>query len=406
MRMINYSAIVKSMPPAGTVENEDVSYAMSSTKRFFETGIVDVQGEHRDYYEKSLANCRISRAIAGYVLERLQPDLYITSHGIYSIWGPAYRLIKEAGVPTIIWQVAPTVTGRIRLIDRQDQVLASTEDWRGFDSGTPLTEKIRGKGRALLDARCNLQTEDTKEYFAGRLDPSSLDGLAGSWEGVSFGMFPNVAWDGDVPERNLFFDNVVEWCIFSINAIRDTPHHLYIRFHPSETTRLAGSVKLQSIVRQRIPDVDAMTNVTMIDSTEGLNTYAFARKHVDVGLIYDGTLCLELTHLGIPVIACTNGNVTLESVVFKPASREQYRDWLSEPKRVLGRFADERESRCTMAAKYAYWLFEESLLEFKPLAGPYPPRIDYDLVKADKPMSCDQQRIYDRLVKPLKGPRG
>jgi len=401
MHRIDYSAMVKQVPPDATVPDDDIPYALSSTKRFYQTGVIDTQGEHRAYYEKSLRNCAVSGAVAHFILDRLKPDLYITSHGIYSTWGPAYRRIKEVEVPTIIWQISPTTAGRIRLIDRQDSVLASTADWRDFDLKTPATGKLLADGRALLERRINHRTQDTREYFEGRVDKAALESVAASRGRLAFGMFPNVVWDGDTPERNLLFDNVVDYCEFTINTIRNTNHHLYVRFHPSEVTRLNGTIKLQDIIRQRIPDVDHLPNVTLIDSDAALDTYAFARTHVNIGLIYDGTLCLELTHMGIPVIACTNGNYTPDKIVFKPNSLERYRDWLNDPTEVADRFAQERVDRRSMAAKYACWLFRDSLLEFKPLDGPYPPRIDYELVDSNEPLSRDEERIRDRLIEPL-----
>jgi hypothetical protein len=401
MHCIDYSTMVRQFPPAANVSDDDIPYALGSTKRFFQTGVIDTEGEHRAFHKKSLRNCAVSHAVGQYVLNRLKPDLYITSHGIYSIWGPAYRIIKKAEIPTVIWQTAPTAAGFIRLIDRQDSVLASTQDWLDFDAETPADSELLARGHALLDARISHRTQDTREYFGGRLDTTSSGRIVVTSAGTSFGMFPNVVWDGDTQERNLFFDNVVHWCEFSINAIRDTEHHLYIRFHPSEVTRLKGTVKLQDIIRKIVPDVDALSNVTLIDSEEGLDTYMFARNHVDVGLVYDGTLCVELTHMGIPVIACTNGNFTPESIVYVPDSQEHYRDWIQNPAKVIERFEKEKDERFDASAKYACWLFRDSMLEFGPLDGPYPAKIDYGLVKAKEPLSRDQQRIYNRLIKPL-----
>ncbi|MBT3191555.1 MAG: hypothetical protein HN341_03265 [Verrucomicrobia bacterium] len=403
MHRIDYSTMVKQVPPDATVLDDDIPHALSSTKRFYQTGVIDTQGEPRAFYEKSLRNCAISHAVGKYVVERLKPDLYITSHGIYSVWGPAYRMLRDAGVPIVVWQVPGTTAGHIRLIDRQDAVLASTNDWKEFDTTTPMTAEILERGQALLEARINHRTQDTKEYFGGRVDKAMHENVAAPLNrAVTFGMFPNVAWDGDTPERNIMFDNVVDWCEFTVNAIRGTSHHLYIRFHPSEVTRLKGSVKLEDIMRQKVPDLDCIPNLTLIGSGEPLDTYAFAREHVDVGLIYDGTLSLELTHLGIPVIACTNGNFTPETIVYQPTSREQLSQWIDDPLEVLGKFKEERRARMSAAAKYAFWLFNESLLAFKPLEVPYPAEIDYSLVREDEPLSDDEARISDRLIKPLR----
>jgi hypothetical protein len=217
-------------------------------------------------------------------------------------------------------------------------------------------------------------------------------------------MFPNVIWDGDIPERNTIFDNLLDWCAFTVEALRHTPHRLCIRFHPAEDTRLRGSVRLEELLRRRIPDLDRIESLTLIGSSEKLDSYAFARANADVGLVYDGTLCLELTHLGIPVIACTHGVFTLDSVAYKPTSLGMYRDWLLAPDQVLQRFAVEKTERMGCAREYAYWLFKDSLIEFKPIAKPYPVVMDYKLVGPNNALSGDELRIADRLLRAARQP--
>jgi hypothetical protein len=405
IKMLNYSDIVDGTELKRTVKPSDVEYATSSTERFYETVPVDVEGVHQDYYRKSLRNSVISRHVANYVLEELHPDLYVTSHGIYSVWGPAYRTIKEADIPVVVYQVAGTTKGKIRLVDRHDQALSNTEDWRQFNAATPSDGPETDQGKALIEARLSHNSQDTKEYFGRDLVGKSVDGLSQGERGITFGMFPNVVWDGNIPERDIMFENLVDWCTFTIKAVRGTRHHLYVRFHPSETTRLNGTVQLEGLVRQRIPDVDSLDNVTLISSDEGVDTYQLAREHVDVGLVYDGTLCIELTYMGIPVIACANGNFTPDTIVYQPQSREEYGSYLARSADVLDRFQGERDERISQACKYAYWLFEASLMDFGPLGRPYPAEIDYKRVPRDQPLSRDEQQVSDRLMRPLIDPR-
>ncbi len=403
MKLVNYSTILKHFQPCTDLELADIHDARSSTERFFETSVLDVEGDHREYYEMSLKNCAMARRVAQYALDVFKPDIYITVHGIYSIWGPAYRVIKNANIPVVAWQVAGTTTNKIRFADRHDGVLASTCDWKEFQAQPEATQPVtQEEGQSLIETRLAHRTQDTQEYFGLKL-PAAGDVAVTEGNGqISFGMFPNVVWDGNIAQRNIMFENVIEWCEFTINAFRDTPHHLFVRFHPSETTRLKGTIPLEDIIRDRIPDVDSLENVTLISSSQSLDSYQFAREHVDVGLIYDGTLCVELTYMGIPVVACTNGNFTPDEIVFKPQSREEYASYLAQPAPILAAFAEERTERIAQACTYAYWLFKHSLHEFSPLERPYPAKIDYRRVESHCPLSPDQQSISDRLMKPLK----
>ncbi|MFO7890239.1 MAG: hypothetical protein R6V04_07850 [bacterium] len=402
---INYSRIIDKVQPDTTVDQSDRAYALSSTKRFFQTGIIDTNvKEHNLYYKKSLQNCAVSRTVAQFTLKYLKPDLYITSHGIYSVWGPAYRKMKEAEVPTVVWQVPGTTSRRIRLIDRQDQILASTTDWKVFDYNTIFSEQMLQTGKALFEARINHDAYDTQEYFSDRVDgEDTVKKITVNHRGFTLAMFPNVVWDGDIPERNILFENVIDWCEFTINTIKNSNNHLYIRFHPSEVTRLKGTVKMEDILRQRLPDIDTFSNITLIFSDEQLDTYTFARSEIDLGLIFDGTLCLELTYMGIPVIACTNGNFTLDEVVFKPDNRKKYSEWLINPSVILKKFKKEKDKRFKKAIKYAFWLYNASLYEFIPLEKPYPAKLNYKDADRRGKISSDQSRITERLLRPLTG---
>lgn len=400
-RVLDFSSILKKYDLVETVEESDEEYAKSSTKRFFVTGEIDVQGEHRDYYLKSLRNCVISKTIASYAIDILRPDLYVTSHCIYSVWGPPYAKMKEAGIPILVYHVVGNITGKIRLTDQYAQRLSECTDWRQFDESIPASSKEVLRGEERLRERIEHEVYDIREYYPEGSDNKSLKQLDIKGSGKVFAMFPNVVWDGDLPERNILFDGVIDWCISTIEFFRDSPHQLCIRFHPAEDTRHEGSMKLEQILRNRISDLDSMSNLTLISSGVKLDTYTFARKFVDVGLIYDGTLCLELSYMGIPVVACTNGLFTLDSVAYKPGSRDEYRDYLNNPDLLLERFSIEREERIASACKYAYWLFEESLIDFTPLEIPYPAVMNYNLVKKNEPMSPDQLRIIERLITPL-----
>lgn len=388
----------------GTMQPDvrDHELALSSTKRFFQSGILASTPETEAYLGKCMKNCAVGRAVAREAIRRWKPDLFITTHGIYSVWGPACQEMKDAGVPVAVWQAVGTSKGHVRINDRHDGMMASTADWNDFFAGNHGNSAAIARGSSLLDARVNHEAADTREYFAGIEQGSGPATERSEGNSRHFAMFPNVIWDGDIPERNILFDGVLEWCLFAIEAIRNTPNRLTIRFHPSEVTRLKGSVQLETVLRERIPDIDSIPNLHLIPASARLDSYSFARSHVDVGLIYDGHLCLELTHLGIPVIACTNGNFTPDCVVYKPESRGQFTDWLRSPGTILERFRNEAEQRRAAASVFAAWEFEASLYEFNPLVQPYPPVITYRQLGDGQPISRDAIAIVKRLLSMMR----
>jgi hypothetical protein len=399
IRIIPYSAVV----PASAVTEESPgwhrSFAESSVKRFFQDGDPEGSLEKEHYYGLCLRNCRISEAVGRYAVEQAKADLFITSHGIYSLWGPAYRVAADSGTPTAVWQTAGTQKGALRIVDVHDGILVRSSAWQTFRRQAPFCPEILDEGKTILDSRINLTALDTNEYFAGlHRNGNTQIPLSIPCDATTFGMFPNVVWDGDIAERNIMFSSVVEWCVFTINAFRQLPHHLIIRFHPSEATRLKGSRPLESVVRQHIPDLDMLPNVHLIKAEYPVNSYALAREFVDIGLIYDGHLCVELAHMGIPVIACTQGNFTDDAFTRKPSSPEQYQDWLASPEEAVQWFESCRDHAQSMAHAFAYWEYRDSVDFYKPLVQPFPPRMDYDSLPAGSPMGSDGARIVRRIL--------
>ena len=397
LRTLKYSEMVRCCPVDDEPVDSDFGFAASSTKRFYETGSSDITGEHKSYYQSCLRNCAVSRAVARYVVEVIQPDLYVTSHGIYSVWGPAFKAVREAGIPALVPNCDSTSMGGFRIIDEIQQRMSVCSDWQVFQRGLPNDGVAAQEGAKVFENRFSYKVTDVREYYPEGPEKQSKFLANLPEDKVIFGMFPNVVWDGDVPERNIIFDNVLEWCATTIETIRATPHHLCIRFHPSETTRMKGSMRLQDLLREKIPDLAAISNLTLIPSSEPIDTYWLAEKHIDVGLIYDGTLSLELTYMGIPVIACTNGLFTIDDVVFKPKTLADYRDFLRNPDSIMRGFRQDGELHKKKAAEYFHWLFNESVFKFTPMVSHHNIRMDYAIVEPDAALSPDQQRIWNRM---------
>jgi len=108
-------------------------HSESSVKRYFEEGVMDLSKQsHSQYYDKSVHNCRVSKAIAKYTIAKLNPDLFLTSHGIYSVWGPSYDLVKAAGIPVLVWAIQGNKKQEIILIDINRNLLSQSTDWKKF----------------------------------------------------------------------------------------------------------------------------------------------------------------------------------------------------------------------------------------------------------------------------------
>jgi hypothetical protein len=174
----------------------------------------------------------------------------------------------------------------------------------------------------------------------------------------TFGLFPNVVWDGDVNDRNTLFKNSLEWITETVEAVRQNPKiNLIIRFHPGESTYHSSSLKLEEIIRSKIPDIDQIKNLKLISSDEKINTYAFIKENIDIGLVFDGMVGLELPFLETPAVLAAQGRNTGSDVAFEPKTKAEYLNLLSRPEDLISKF--KKGNFRDNAMKYSYWsLFE------------------------------------------------
>jgi hypothetical protein len=114
-------------------------------------------------------------------------------------------------------------------------------------------------------------------------------------------LFANVHWDPGVREGGVVYGDMLSWVFDTIEIMKDRPDcHLYIKPHPAEIFDLTATTKgVADYVRERYPRLPA--NVTIIEPSLKIKTYDLFPM-VDVGVLYSGTLGVEMMLSGVPVI--------------------------------------------------------------------------------------------------------
>lgn len=339
------------------LDEADRADAISSVRRYFESGIVDLEdSEQKQYMALSLKNCQVSKTVASHVIERLKPHLVLTSHGIYSAWGCAYRQFAQAGVPTLVFGIHSYARQHVFITDTIVQLLEFDSDWTGRHSRRPLDEAELERTRAFLDARIQHKALDTKIYYGGEGRFNEVD-LPRDEGQVNFCMFPNIVWDGDVANRDLYFDGIVDWMVRTIRMFEGSRHRLILRFHPAEATLWTDSIGAEECILRQIPDLYERPNIHIIKSSHKINTYDFVSKNVDIALVYDGILALEIPYLGVPVVSPSKGRFPGGSFIIKPPTLEGYEEILRNPERIIADWKVASEFNRMELMKYANWFF-------------------------------------------------
>ncbi|GAG79995.1 unnamed protein product, partial [marine sediment metagenome] len=123
LQIIYYSDMIDRKNVNSKNWQELKKFSLSSTIRYFQSSKLnfsDKKVEKR--YKQYLKDAILSRNIGEYILYRIIPDFFVTSHGIYSSWGPAYEFLKKKGVNCLVYATSHSHTN-----DTQDIYFATSK---------------------------------------------------------------------------------------------------------------------------------------------------------------------------------------------------------------------------------------------------------------------------------------
>ena len=395
----------KKLEPKENLSLLERQQAESSVRRYFETGSMDLNiPMHKSYYEKSLQNCIVSKTLAREIVKQINPDLFITSHGIYSVWGPAFNYMKSHNISSLVYGAHAYKSQEIIISDVIAQTLSLDSDWKTFESTYKLSAKEKEKVSDYFNGRINFKASDTKIYY-GDIEKFETIHIKKTENAKTFALFPNIIWDGDVYERDTIFKGIIDWIVKTVDIFKNSSHNLVIRFHPAEATLWKNSKSLEKIIRDRIIDINEYSNIYLISADKKLNTYNFILDNIDIGLIYDGVLAMEMSYIKKPVIACAISRYTGAGFVYEPKNLDEYKTMLLNPEYLIVDFNQNYDIKKKQLLKYAYWYFYRCGYSLPIFDKNKILTINYNLLtKKDVDINENAilQRTIDKIIKYIK----
>ena len=334
------------------LEESVENHIYSSCRRFSTSKSFWGDFRSQDYYKKTEASAEIMQKIAPVLMHITRPDRLISSHGVYITWGIVHDYFVHRGVSTVVTCKAWYKKDSIYVVKNAIQKL-----YLEYSHKEQQSNWSQDRAKAIsqyFSNRMSMKSYDNQEYF----DKSSLNSVLIKRDNLkcfTFGIFPNVIWDGAIKERNIIFDDIVAWVEAVISFFYTSNNALVIRLHPSETTILSGSVSFESIIRESFPDIDACNNITIISSDSNVNTYALIENEIDIVLDYDTIVALESVHLSKPVITASMSRYRKANFAITASSKEEYYELLGSPDDILSRHDKNKEEVLLNMYQYAYW---------------------------------------------------
>ena len=366
LEFIYYSDIIDKKKISYNNLHELDKHAESSTIRFFESSELDINDEYVNYYYNlSLKNALLSLHVGEYILHKINPDIFINPHGTYSTHGPAFEYLQQNDIDCFV------LLGRyghakdphvLFLSDTIFQQLSKSKFWLSYKK-TQVNDEMRKAVIDYFESRINANTRDTKIYYSGIRNEFKVD----KNDGYKFhiAMFPNVLWDGNVRDRHIVFDGIIDWLISTINYVKNRSDiKLYIKAHPAEMIIFINSPKVLDILKSRI-DFNEINNVILIPPEKKIDTYGFLKSGIDLGLVYDGFLAMEIPYLKIPVLMCVKGGFTaIEGGNFIATHKKGYFNHLDNIEKMLSEFHENYNSYFENIVKYLYWYLYVQPIKF------------------------------------------
>lgn len=155
-----------------------------------------------------------------------------------------------------------------------------------------------------------------------QLDERFLQRAAGFQQVVP--VFTNVIFDTSQPHSNTVFPHMFAWLDLILEIARKHPETLFvIRAHPDEAR--PGKESRES-VRQWVQQnqAESLPNILFVDSQQPLSSYELIQRS-KFTMIYNSTIGLEASILGLPVLCGGRSRFTQLPTVFFPATSVEYR---------------------------------------------------------------------------------
>ncbi len=136
-------------------------------------------------------------------------------------------------------------------------------------------------------------------------------------------VFTNVIFDTSQAHANVVFKHMFDWLDSVLELIQRNPQTLFvIRAHPDEAR--PGKASRESVAEwAKYRQIEDYPNVVFVAATEYFSSYELILKSKFV-LIYNSTIGMEATLLGVPVICGGKSRFTQNPTVYFPQSKAAF----------------------------------------------------------------------------------
>ena len=313
-------------------------YIESSLIRFFKTTADSLEEEERlNLYRKQFVyNALLSLYIADKIYRSVNPARVVMSHGIYSTWGPIYAFFKSNEVEVVTYDFDGFSASGVNL--SQNGLVASRDEDGAFEElvdsllknnsieknvNELMIKRKKGLSADRIIQKVNYHDNEICHFIRQR-----------TIDKPTFALFTNVLWDASIINANKVFSNQESWIYETIDFFLLSDNNLVIRLHPSEAVFMKPRVsvldnlvqyfiKHERPLKEEIKGIFRSENIFVIAPGASVSSYELFGL-IDCGLVYNGTIGLELAFEEKPVIVAGKAPYSEKGIFADIESKVEY----------------------------------------------------------------------------------
>ncbi|HEY1062782.1 MAG TPA: hypothetical protein VGE44_13895 [Daejeonella sp.] len=329
--------------------------------------------------------------VASKIEAEWKPTIVFSHLNVYSDWEPYYQYFGSKNVQLNTMSISP-FNYHAQLLNYADLFSSSERfnKWLQSRQSKPLTDPEKNELSKLLSSRFAGKATVFEQYgfFDSRTSVSSHINIDSQKNNIF--LFSNVFWDVGITHDDALFKDVISWVLDSIEFIsKSRTSHLYIKPHPAERYD-SGATSAKGVIDyifERFPVLPS--NVTIIYPEFKINTYELF-PYINKGVVYNGTLGIEMLVNNIPVVACGRGPYSGSNLVIEPMTIDEYKEMLTSDYKILKPSKERVEL-------FAYFYFIKTLIPWKLTKRAYADNFDGFTIESLDKLLPGNDKYLDHL---------
>ena len=324
--------------------------------RYFKGDLNPDEKEYDRVLRDELFNAMLSTDIAEIIVKKEKPDVLVTRHLGYSSWGSFAEYCSNKGVRIRSpGEGYSRNTLRFDIFDIDDVNNAFGRYFKEVRKNKFLTKKEEDVLNEFLGKRFAGAEGDTADYVYDQNQLREEEFNFKKYE-KNLAIFPNVPWDSSLRFANKGFNGVHEWVKYTIEQFIKKPNYqLIVKIHPSEIRVLKSENTVLDYINQAFKSLPG--NIKIIPPDTKISPYDLF-KHIDAGIVYNGTIGLELVLNKVPIIVAGRTHYANKGFTNDADTKAEYK------KLLFGKTPKVDEKTLKLAKVYAYFYFIKSFIPY------------------------------------------